>query len=340
MAKIITFGEVMLRLAPHGYYRFIQTDDFEATYGGAEANVAVSLANYGEDAAFVTKLPENLIGQAAINSLRRFGVDVSKIVRGGERVGIYYMEKGASQRGSMVIYDRKYSSIQQAKHGDFDWKKIFKGAKWFHFTGITPALSPDVAALCLEACKAAKANKMTVSCDLNYRGKLWTKEQAKETMTKLLKYVDVVIANEDDCADVLNIKAANTDTTKGALSEKGYESVAKQVQEKFKLKMVAITLRTSISASDNKWAAMLYDGKKCYHSKEYLIHITDRVGGGDSFGAGLIYGLMHRMSAQATLEFAVAASCLKQTIEGDYNHATLDEVKKLAGGNASGRISR
>ena len=340
MAKIITFGEVMLRLAPFGYYRFIQTDRFEATYGGAEANVAVSLANYGENVAFVTKLPQNLIGQAAINSLRRFGVDTDLIVRGGERVGIYYCEKGASQRGSMVIYDRKYSSIQQAKPGDFDWKKIFKGAKWFHFTGITPALGPDVAALCLEACKAAKANKMTVSTDLNYRGKLWTKDEAKATMTKLLKYVDVVIANEDDCADVLGIRAANTDTTKGALDEKGYESVAKQVQEAFKLKMVAITLRTSISASDNKWAAMLYDGKKFYHSKEYLIHITDRVGGGDSFGAGLIYGMTHKFPAQKTLEFAVAASCLKQTIEGDYNQVSVDEVLKLADGNASGRISR
>ena len=340
MAKIITFGEVMLRLAPHGYYRLIQTDDLEATYGGAEANVAVSLANYGEDVAFVTKLPENLIGQAAVNSLRRYGVDTGKIVRGGERVGIYYMEKGASQRGSLVIYDRKYSAMQQAQSGDIDWKKIFRGAKWFHFTGITPALSPEVAKICLEACKAAKANKMTVSCDLNYRGKLWTKDAAKATMTKLLKYVDVVIANEDDCADVLGIKAANSDTTKGALDEKGYESVAKQVQKAFKLKMVAITLRTSISASDNKWAAMVYDGKQCYHSKEYLIHITDRVGGGDSFGAGLIYGLVHKFDAQKTLEFAVAASCLKQTIEGDYNQVSLDEVLKLAGGNASGRISR
>ena len=340
MGKIITFGEIMLRLAPEGYYRFVQADKYGATYGGGEANVAVSLANYGMDAAFVTKLPAHEIGQAGVNALRRFGVDTSYIARGGNRVGIYYLEKGASQRPSKVIYDRAGSSIAEAVSSDFDWEKIFTGADWFHFTGITPALSDQVADICLEACKAAKEKGLTVSCDLNYRNKLWSREKAGKVMGELCKYVDVCIANEEDAADVFGIRAANTDVTKGKVDHEGYKDVAKQLADRFGFSKVAITLRTSISANDNNWAAMLYDGKDYYFSKEYPIHIVDRVGGGDSFGGGLIYSCMNDYAPQETIEFAVAASCLKHTIEGDFNMVSVDEVKKLAGGDGSGRVQR
>ncbi len=340
MGKIITFGEIMLRLAPEGYYRFVQADKYGATYGGGEANVAVSLANYGMDAAFVTKLPAHEIGQAGVNALRRFGVDTSYIARGGNRVGIYYLEKGASQRPSKVIYDRAGSSIAEAVSSDFDWEKIFTGADWFHFTGITPALSDQVADICLEACKAAKEKGLTVSCDLNYRNKLWSREKAGKVMGELCKYVDVCIANEEDAADVFGIRAANTDVTKGKVDHEGYKDVARQLADRFGFSKVAITLRTSISANDNNWAAMLYDGKDYYFSKEYPIHIVDRVGGGDSFGGGLIYSCMNDYAPQETIEFAVAASCLKHTIEGDFNMVSVDEVKKLAGGDGSGRVQR
>ena len=308
--------------------------------GGGEANVAVSLANYGMDAAFVTKLPAHEIGQAGVNALRRFGVDTSYIARGGNRVGIYYLEKGASQRPSKVIYDRAGSSIAEAVSSDFDWEKIFTGADWFHFTGITPALSDQVADICLEACKAAKEKGLTVSCDLNYRNKLWSREKAGKVMGELCKYVDVCIANEEDAADVFGIRAANTDVTKGKVDHEGYKDVAKQLADRFGFSKVAITLRTSISANDNNWAAMLYDGKDYYFSKEYPIHIVDRVGGGDSFGGGLIYSCMNDYAPQETIEFAVAASCLKHTIEGDFNMVSVDEVKKLAGGDGSGRVQR
>ena len=338
--KVVTFGEIMLRLAPEGYMRFVQAESYGATYGGGEANVAVSLANYGLDASFVTKLPSHEIGQAGINALRRFGVQTSDIVRGGDRVGIYFLEKGASQRPSKVIYDRAGSSIATATTNDFDWDKIFEGASWFHFTGITPALGDNVADICLEACKAAKEKGITVSCDLNYRNKLWSKEKAVQVMGELCQYVDVCISNEEDANDVFGIKAAGTDVTAGQVNHEGYKDVAKQLADRFHFSKVAITLRTSISANDNKWAAMLYDGTDCYFSKQYLMHIVDRVGGGDSFGGGLIYACLNEMAPQDTIEFAVAASCLKHSIEGDFNQVSVDEVQKLAGGDASGRVQR
>ena len=338
--KVITFGEIMLRLAPEGYYRFVQADTFGATYGGGEANVAVSLANYGFDAKFVTKLPAHEIGQAAVNSLRKYGVDTSYITRGGDRVGIYFLEKGASQRPSKVIYDRAGSSIATATKEDFNWKEIFDGAEWFHFTGITPALNDEVAAICLEACKAAKENGVRISCDLNYRNKLWSKEKAGEVMGELCKYVDVCIANEEDAADVFGIHAANTDVTTGTVNHEGYKDVAKQLADRFGFSKVAITLRESISANDNNWSAMLYDGNDYFFSKKYKMHIVDRVGGGDSFGGGLIAASLNGFDSQATIEFAVAASCLKHSIEGDMNLVSMDEVLKLAGGDGSGRVQR
>lgn len=340
--KVVTFGELMLRLAPNGYLRFVQSNQLEATFGGAEANVAVSLANYGVDVDFVTKLPAHEIGQAAVNSVRQFGVNTQNIVRGGDRVGIYYCEKGASQRPSKVIYDRANSSIATAKAEDFDWDKIFEGADWFHFTGITPALNPEVAKICVEACKKAKEKGITISSDLNYRKKLWTKEQARATMTELCGYIDVCIANEEDAKDVFGIEAENTDIESGKLNREGYISVARQLTEKFNFKYVAVTLRESISANDNNWSAMLYNGKqdKAYFSKKYAMHIVDRVGGGDSFGGGLIYALRSGYEEQKAIEFAVAASCLKHSVEGDYNMVSVAEVNALAGGNASGRVQR
>ncbi len=342
MSKIITFGELMLRLQPYNYERFVQCDHVEFTFGGGEANVAVSLANYGMDAAYVTKLPNHAIGQAAVNSLRRYGVDTTKIVRGGDRVGIYFNEKGASQRGSVCIYDRAHSAIQEAVPADFDWDQIFEGAEWFHFTGITPALGPNLVEICKEACIAAKKHGLKISCDLNYRGKLWTRAQAREAMTELCRYVDVCISNEEDAKDVFGIEAEATDIYGGSLNHEGYKSVAKQLADKFGFEMVAITLRESRSASDNGWSAMLYNVAEdayCF-SKKYDLHIIDRVGGGDSFGGGLIYSLLTGKSTQAAVEFAVAASALKHTIEGDFNMVTVAEVEKLAGGDGSGRIQR
>ena len=330
----------MLRLAPNGFYRFFQNDQFQATFGGGEANVAVSLANFGEEVSFVTKLPAHAIGQAAVNSLRGFGVGTDDIVRGGERVGIYYLEKGASQRGSVCIYDRANSAIQLARPEDFDWDRIFEGADWFHFTGITPALGENLVAICAEACAAAKARGVKISCDLNYRGKLWTREQARRAMTELCKYVDVCISNEEDAKDVFGIEAEGSDIYGGRLNKDGYKSVSRQLTEKFGFEKVAITLRTSISASDNDWAGMLYDGGECYFSKEYHLHIVDRVGGGDSFGAGLIYALRHGRDSQAAIEFAAAASALKHSVEGDFNRVSVAEVEKLAGGDGSGRVQR
>lgn len=338
--RIVTFGEIMLRLAPEGYLRFFQNDKMGATFGGGEANVAVSLANYGMDVSFITKLPKHAIGQAAINSLRYFGIDTSDIVRGGERVGIYFLEKGASQRGSVCIYDRAHSSISEATKEDFDWDKIFDGADWFHFTGITPALGPNVVEICEEACKAAKAKGVKISCDLNYRGKLWTREEAREAMTKLCKYVDVCISNEEDAKDVFGIEATDTDIYGGKLNHEGYKSVAKQLADKFGFEKVAITLRSSISASDNDWAGMLYDGEDYCFSKSYHLRIVDRVGGGDSFGGGLIYALLNGKTTGEAIEFAVAASALKHSIEGDYNRVGVAEVEKLAGGDGSGRVQR
>ena len=340
--RVITFGEIMLRLAPEGYERFIQSKKFEATFGGGEANVAVSLANYGIDAAFVTKLPSHDIGQMAVNELRRFGVDTSKITRGGQRVGIYYCEKGASQRASNVIYDRAYSSIARSKADDFNWEDIFDGADWFHFTGITPALDRGVADICLDACKAAKSAGVKISCDLNFRKKLWSSEQAKKTMSALMEYVDVCIANEEDAAKVFGIHASNTDIEGGKLNREGYIDVAEQLCKQFSFDYVAITLRESISASDNKWSGMLYNSasNQATFSKKYDLHIVDRVGGGDSFGAGLIYGLNKGEDDAFAIEFAVAASALKHSIEGDFNQVSVEEVLRLAQGDGSGRVQR
>lgn len=338
--KTVTFGEIMLRLAPDGYNRFLQAQSYGATYGGGEANVAVSLANFKIPSVYITKLPEHEIGQAGINALRSYGVDTSLIVRGGERVGIYYLEKGASQRPSKVIYDRANSAIATAKAEDFDWDKIFEGVGWFHFTGITPALSDELAVICEKACKAAKARNITISCDLNYRKKLWSKEKAGIVMARLCQYVDVCIANEEDAADVFGISAKGSDVTGGKVNKEGYKEVAKQLMDCFCFDKVAITLRTSLSANDNNWAAMLYDGEQFYFSKEYKIHIVDRVGGGDSFGAGLIYACLQQYSLQDTIEFAVAASCLKHSVEGDFNMVSVDEVKRLADGDSSGRVQR
>lgn len=338
--KVVTFGEIMLRLEPNNYYRFFQNDQLQATFGGGEANVAVSLANFGADVSYVTKLPEHAIGQAAVNTLRYFGVDTSRIVRGGDRVGIYFLEKGASQRGSVCVYDRAHSAIQEALPEEFDWEKIFEGADWFHFTGITPALGPNMVEACRQACKAAHRLGVKVSCDLNYRGKLWTKEQANAAMTELCKDVDVCISNEEDAKDVFGIVADDTDIKGGKLDHDGYRKVAKQLQERFGFEKVAITLRTSISASDNDWAAMLYDGMDYYFSKDYHVHIVDRVGGGDSFCAGLIYAILSGKISEDALEFAVAASALKHSVEGDFNRVTVAEVEKLAKGDGSGRVSR
>ncbi len=338
--KLVTFGEIMMRLNPAEYQRFVQAESFEASYAGGEANVAVSVANYGLDAAFVTKVPAHEIGQCAVNTLRRFGVDTSGMVRGGDRLGLYFVEKGASQRPSKVIYDRAHAAIAEAVPSDFDWKAIFKDVDWFHFTGITPALGGHLPEICLEACKTAKEMGVTISCDLNFRKKLWTSEQAGETMGKLMPYVDVCIANEEDAKDVFGIAAPDTDLNTGKISHDGYISVAKQLTERFDFKKVAITLRGSLSASVNDWAGMLYSGGKASFSPTYRINIVDRVGGGDSFGGGLIYSLMSGYNDQKAINFAVAASCLKHTIEHDFNLVSVSEVENLAGGNASGRVQR
>ncbi len=332
----------MLRLAPSGYLRFVQADMLGATYGGGEANVAVSLANYGHDAHFVTKLPTHEIGQAAVNSLRKFGVNTSDIVRGGERVGIYFLEKGASQRPSKVIYDRAGSAMAKAVREDFDWDQILDGAAWFHTTGITPALGDDAASITLEAVKKCREKGIPVSIDLNYRNKLWSKEKANEVMSEICKYVDVCIANEEDAKDVFGIEAENTDITSGELNHDGYIDVARKLHDQFGFDKVAITLRESISANRNLWSAMLYDGKNgsSVFSKKYDLNIVDRVGGGDSFGGGLIHALLSKMDDQNAIEFAVAASALKHSIEGDYNLVSEEEVLKLAGGDASGRVQR
>ena len=341
MKKVVTFGELMLRLAPPLYERFVQCGTFQATFGGGEANVAVSLANYGLDAAFVTKLPKHEIGQAAVNAGRRFGVDTSKITRGGDRVGIYYLEKGANQRASKVVYDRANSSIATAIQGDYDWGSIFDGVEWFHFTGITPALSKSAAEICKVAAQKAKEKGLTVSCDLNYRKNLWSKAEAGQTMAEIMPFVDLCIANEEDAADVFGITSSGTDVTGGHLNHDGYIDVAKQLVDRFGFKHVAITLRESFSANHNDWSGMLYSDGKAHFSKKYEIkNIVDRVGGGDSFGAGLIYSLLSGADCQSALEFAVAASCLKHSVEGDFNLVSAAEVNALSGGDASGRVQR
>lgn len=341
--KVITFGEVLLRLAAPGYTRLLQKDSLEATFCGGEVNAAVSLANFGLDSVFVTKLPDNDIGRAAVNCIRYFGVDTSKIVFGDGRMGLYYLEKGASQRPSKVIYDRAYSAIALAKRLDFDWDSIFDGgADWFHWTGINPALSEELATICEDACKSAKAKGVTVSCDLNYRGKLWTTEQAQNTMKPLMKYVDICICNEEDAEKALGIITDSTDVTQGKLNKEGYIHTAEVIHDLYGCRYVATTLRKSYSASHNGWSAVLYDAasKEHFFSHEYDIQIVDRVGGGDSFAAGLIYALSQKMDNQRAIDFAVSASCLKQTIEGDFNRTTVAEVEALMNSGGSARIVR
>ena len=340
MGKLICFGEIMGRLNPEGYLRIVQAPRFEISYAGGEANVAVSLSNYGLDAAYVTKLPQNDIGMAAKMELQKYGVDTSRIVYGGDRLGLYFVEKGASQRGSKVIYDRKYSSIAMAERGDFNWDTILANADWFYFTGITPALGGNVAEICLDACKKARELGVTIGCDLNYRKNLWSREKAGAVMAGLMEYVDLCIANEEDAADVFGIKAAATNILSGQLNREGYVDVARQLVERFGFKTVGITLRSSISANDNDWAAMLYQNGEAYFSKNYHIHIVDRVGGGDSFAGALIYAIQNKYQAQEAVEYAAAASCLKHSVEHDFNMVTVDEVRKLMEGDASGRVQR
>jgi 2-dehydro-3-deoxygluconokinase len=340
--KVVCFGEIMLRLAPEGYYRFTQADKFGATFGGGEANVAVSLANYGMDATYVTKVPDNDIAQSCVNSLRRFGVDTSEIVRGGERLGIYYLEKGASQRPSKVIYDRAYSSISQASKADFDWKKIFKGASWFHFTGITPALSDNCAEICLDAVKVAKEMGITISCDLNYRKNLWKYgKDPQEVMSEIASYADVLIANEEDIQKSLGI-SSDVNVESGELDIDKYKEIGDKVLSEYpNVKTIAITLRESKSADRNGWSACLNNRREFMVSKHYDINdIVDRVGGGDSFSGGLIYGMTNFESEREALEFAVAASCLKHSVLGDFNRVNVDDVLKLMKGDGSGRVQR
>ena len=346
MPKIITFGEIMLRLSTPGYLRFGQAKQFDATYGGGEANVAVSLANYGMDAKFVTRLPENDIAKACLKDLRSYGVDTSSIVYGGDRLGIYFLETGAVARPSKVVYDRANSSIATIKPGDIDWKKVLEGADWFHWTGITPALSQGAADVCLEAIKAANAMGITVSCDLNYRKNLWKYgKKASEVMPALVEGSDVILGNEEDADKVFGIKPEGFDVTStgGQIDQRRFQSVGEQLMKRFpRAKKVIITLRGSINANHNTWGGVLWDGKTLYQSPRYdITHIVDRVGGGDSFMGGLIYGLItYTGDDQKALNFAVAASCLKHTIFGDYNQVTVAEVENLMKGDASGRVSR
>lgn len=340
MKTVVGFGDFMLRLNPEGYLKFIQADRFVVNYTGAEANVCTALSYMGVDTRFVTKLPQNAIGDCAIANLRKFNVGTKNIARGGERIGLFYAEKGASQRPSKIVYDRKNSAFALSTKVDYNWDEIFDGVAHFHFTGITPALGKSVAEVCEIACIEAKKRKIRISCDLNYRKNLWTRDEAKETMTKLLNYVDVLIANEEDASDVLGINAKDTDIISGKLSREGYIDVAKQISDTYNISAVAITLRKSISASDNDWSALLYKDEKPYFSKEYHIHLVDRVGGGDSFGAGLIYAMLNELDNQQIIEFAAAASCLKQSIELDVNLSSAKDVFALMGGDGSGRVQR
>lgn len=340
MKKVVTLGEIMLRLSTPGNERFLQAQTFDAIYGGGEANVAVSLANYGYDPYYVTKLPENEIGQAAINSLRRYGVNTDYIARGGDRVGIYYSETGAGVRASKVIYDRANSAIAEAKVEDFDFDEIFKDALWFHTSGITPAISKNGAEITKAAMIAAKKAGATVSMDLNYRAKLWTPEEAQKVMKDLMQYVDVCIGNEEDASLALGFTPKGLDVTSGKIDAKAYEEIFKQMREEFGFKLVTSTLRESHSASDNGRSALIYDGDDFYQSRKYELRIVDRVGGGDSFAGGLICGFLDGKSPADALEFAVAASALKHTIKGDYNLVSKEDVERLAGGDASGRVQR
>lgn len=340
MGKIVTLGEIMLRLSPKGNYRFIQSDSFQIIPGGGEANVAVSLANYGHASYFVSKLPAHEIGQIAVNGLRRYGVNTDYIARGGERVGLYYAETGASMRPSKVIYDRANSAIAEADSSDFNFDEIMEGADWFHWSGITPAISDKAAELTRLACEAAKRYGVTVSVDLNFRKKLWTSEKAISVMRPLMKYVDVCIGNEEDAQLCLGFKP-DADVEGGKTDAEGYYGIFKGMMKEFGFKYVVSTLRESLSATHNGWKALIYDGEEFYQSKRYDINpIIDRVGGGDSFSGGLIHGMLTYKDQAKALEFAVAASALKHTIPGDFNIVSVSEVESLAGGNANGRVQR
>lgn len=341
--KVITFGEIMLRLSTPRYNRFVQSDSFDVTYGGGEANVAVSLANYGLDSYFVSKLPKHEIGQSAVNHLRRFGANTNHIIRGGERIGIYFLETGASQRPSKVVYDRANSAISNAVSDEFNWDEIFEDAEWFHWTGITPSLGEKVQSILFESCKIATSKGIKTSCDLNFRKKIWTSEEAQKVMRPLMEYVDVCIANEEDAEKSLGLMPNDNDIDNAELNEESYFMLAQELKKEFNFETVAITLRESFSASRNGWSALMLDDKECkevHRSKIYDIQILDRVGGGDSFASGLIYGLLSKANSKDALEFAVAASCLKHTIHGDFNLVSKEEVENLVTGSGSGRVER
>jgi 2-dehydro-3-deoxygluconokinase len=344
MNRVVTFGEIMLRLATPNYLRITQSDRFTATFGGGEANVAISLANYGIAVDFVTRLPKNDIGRACKMDLQKYGVGTSKIVYGGERLGIYFLETGAVSRGSKVVYDRAHSAVSEIQPGMIDWDKVFEGVNWFHWTGITPAISQNTANVCLEAISKANQLGITVSCDLNYRKNLWSYgKTAGEIMPELVAGTDIILGNEEDAEKVLGIKPKGVDVTGGQIEGAAYESVSKQIMKQFpRCKKVITTLRGSVNANHNSWSGVLWDGEKLHEAPTYQItHIVDRVGGGDSFMGGLIYGLLtFKNDDQKALNFAVAASCLKHTIYGDYNQVTVDEVEKLMSGDASGRVAR
>lgn len=340
--KVVSFGEIMLRLSPDGYYKLFQKPELNTSFCGAEANVAVALSNFGDEAEFVTALPDNDIGRAACRELMRYGVKTDNIVYTGDRLGIFFAEKGASQRPSKVIYDRKNSAIASVDPSSFDWEKIFDGADWFHITGITPALSDSLAKISVDAVKAAKKAGLTVSCDINYRSKLWSAQKARPVMTEIMKYVDVCIGNEEDAEIVFGIKAGATDVTKGQLDTDGYKKSLQTVAETFGCKIVAYSQRKSYSASDNGWSGIIYDDEKkqFYTSAQYDIRITDRIGGGDAFASGLIYALHNNISPANAIETAAAAGCLDQTLEGDFCLFGINDVLDLAGGNSSGRVKR
>lgn len=340
--KVVSFGEIMLRLSPDGYYKLFQKPELNTSFCGAEANVAVALSNFGDEAEFVTALPDNDIGRAACRELMRYGVKTDNIVYTGDRLGIFFAEKGASQRPSKVIYDRKNSAIASADSSSFDWEKIFDGADWFHITGITPALSDSLAKISVDAVTAAKKAGLTVSCDINYRSKLWSAQKARPVMTEIMQYVDVCIGNEEDAEIVFGIKAGATDVTKGQLDTDGYKKSLQTVAETFGCKIVAYSQRKSYSASDNGWSGIIYDDEKkqVYTSAQYDIRITDRIGGGDAFASGLIYALHNNISPANAIETAAAAGCLDQTLEGDFCLFGINEVLDLANGDSSGRVKR
>ena len=340
MKRVVSFGEIMLRLAPNGYYRFFQDDQLQATFGGAEANVAVGLANFGLDSAYVTKLPSHAIGQAAVDCLRAFGVDTSSIVRGGERVGIYFLEKGVAQRASVCVYDRAHSAISEASPSDFDWDAIFDGADWFHFTGITPALGSDVAEICRRACVAAKARGLTVSFDPNYRAKLWSEERAAATFKTLLPYVDVLIVNESQAQSLFSVSIPECERDGDNVSDAGYLALAREIADRYKIGRVVLSERRTVSAHEGYFCGKYYDGERLYSSARHHLEIVDRVGGGDAFAAGVIYALLSEKPAGKAIEFAAAASALKHTVEGDFNRVSVAEVEKLAEGSSCGRVQR